>query len=182
MRKKTTGKNILINLIIGLIWFFPAYICIFVIEKYRHTILKKLGLQIKIESTKDILMFYSGIGITIAGILLAVVALILTLNGNVKFAIFKKHGWLKNFIYLCIANLLVFIVCSLSGLIGLYVNLSLRIPTYCFILGVWGLILIGFISINLLTDSQNTNSSTDGHLEIISSQLDSILNAIDKKN
>ena len=181
MSKQSIGKNILINVIIGLFWLLLASICIFIIEKYRHLILEALGLQIKIDSPKEILMFYSNIGATIAGILLAVVAMILNLNGKVGFTIFKEAGNLKRFIRLCVINLVIFILCSLSGLIGLYGIISLRIPTYLFIAGLCGLILIGFISINLLTDSKDINSSTDGHLERISSQLDSIFQTLSKK-
>ena len=181
MSKKHIGKNILVNIIFWSIWLLPATICIFIIEKYSYLILGTLGVKIKVKSPTDILIFYSGIGATIAGVLLAVVALVLTLNGQVKFAIFKENGWFKLFINFCFANSIVFIMCSLCSIVGLYGVCPLKISTYLFLVGLWGLPLIGFITRNLLLDTNNNNSSIDGNLERISGQLDSILHSLNNK-
>ena len=181
MSKKHIGKNILVNIIFWSIWLLPATICIFIIEKYSHLILGTFGVKINIKSPTDILIFYSGIGATIAGVLLAVVALVLTLNGQVKFVIFKENGWFKLFVDFCFANSIVFIMCSLCSIIGLYGVCPLKISTYLFLVGLWGLPLIGFITRNLLMDTSNSNSSIDGYLERISGQLDSILYNLNNK-
>ena len=178
MSKKFIGKDILVNAIFWLIWLLPAAMCIFIIEKYCHSILEMFGLKINIKSSTDILIFYSGIGATIAGVLLAVVALVLTLNGQVKFAIFKENGWFKLFVNFCFVNSIVFILCSLCSIIGLYGVFPLKISTYLFLIGVWGLPLIGFITKNLLMDTSNNNSSIEGYLERISGQLDAILHSL----
>ena len=178
MNKKSTGKNIWIDIIFWGIWLFPSTICIYIIEKYGLSFLEKIGVQIDIKSPTDILIFYSGIGATIAGALLAVIALILTLNGQIKFTIFRTNGWFNLFINFCFANSMLFILCSFCSIIGLYGILPLKLSTYCFITGLWGIILIGFITRNLLMGTANTNSAIEGYLERISSQLDSILHNV----
>jgi len=180
MNKDSIGKNIWIDIIFWGIWLLPATICIYIIEEYGLIILRKIGAQINIKSPTDILIFYSGIGATIAGVLLAVIALVLTLNGQVKFAIFKANGWFKLFINFCFANSMVFVLCSFCSVVGLYGIFPLKFSTYLFIFGLWGLPLIGFIARNLLMDTTTTNSLIDAYLERISSQLDSIFHVVSK--
>ena len=178
MNKKNFGKYTLIKYCFYAVWLFPAIICIIVIEKYG---LKEFGISIDIKSPTDILTFYSGIGATMAGILFAVITLVLTLNGQVKFAAFKANGWLKVFIDFCFFNSMMFILCSFCGIVGLYGVFPLKYSTYLFFSGLWGLPLIGFITRNLLMDTTNINSAVEGNLEQISLQLKCIIYAISAK-
>lgn len=181
MNSKLTGKIILTKSFIWGLWLFPAIISVIAIEQYGFIFLNRLGAKIDIKSPTDIFIFYSGSGATIAGVLLAVVTLILTLKGQVKVELYKANGGIKLFINLCFANSLVFILCSFCGIIGLYGLFPLKIATYFFIFGLWGLLLIGFITRNLLMDTTNTNSAIEGLLKCISSQLDLIYQSVSNK-
>ena len=175
MRINYIGMRILIKLFFYAVWLIPAAIIICVIE---NDCLKMIGVQIDIKAPTDILIFYSGIGATIAGIILATVTLVFTLNNQVRFASFKANGWLNLFINFCFSNSLVFVLCSLCGIMGLYGLLPLKYSTYLFVIGLWGLPIIGFITRNLLTDTTNTNSAVEGYLEQISCQLNHIAHAV----
>ncbi len=180
MNMKFIGNNTLIRAVLWGGWLLPAVISIYVIEQHGPCLLRMLGAQIDIKSSTDIFIFYSGVGATIAGILLTNIALVLTLNGQVRFAIFQANGSFRSFVNLCFTIAIIFILCSFCSIAGLYGILPLKVSTYLFVSGLWGLPLIGLITKNLLTDPTKRNSAIEGGLERISSQLDLIARVVSK--
>jgi len=128
-----------------------------------------------LNKRKEICLFMAGAGMTMIGFIMALRAIVMTLNGRVFFERYKNKGGFDCFSTLCYWVILGFLSLVVFSLLGLGFELFFKISLVIFSLGLMEIVLLSYITKNLTINSQELdNRNPCEQLDIMQRKVDLI--------